>query len=108
MLISEPTLRAALKTLHEAPPLLHVATYEARKAEGMLRAVKALEMKRYNQMPAVKAECEAYASAAYKDALDQDASASAALIQLKASIDAAKTIVDVWRTEKATERASFN
>lgn len=107
MIISENALHGALRTLHTAPQLLHTATYDARKAENMLRAIKSIEMKRFNQLPVAGQEREAYASAAYKEAIEQDAIASAALISLKASIEAARTTIDVWRTESATERASY-
>lgn len=107
MLISEQRLLEALKTLNSAPQLLHNATYEARKSEGMLKAVKALEMKRFNGLALSGQEREAYASDAYKRALEADAMAGAALIALKAQLDAARITIDIWRTESATERASY-
>lgn len=107
MIVDERAVAGALRVLHEAPQRLSVVTYDARKAEAMLRAVKSLEMKRFNQLPIAGQEREAYASDAYKNAIDQDASASSALISLRASIDAAKITIDIWRTESATERASY-
>jgi hypothetical protein len=107
VIVDDRAVAGALRTLHEAPQSLSALTYRARKAEAMLRAVKSLEMKRFNQLPIAGQEREAYASEAYKAAIDEDASASAALISLRASIDAAKITVDIYRTEKATERASF-
>jgi len=107
MLISDQAIQGALRVLHEAPQHLSVAVYDARKAENMLKAVKSLEMKRHNSLSAAGQEREAYASPAYKEAVEQDAIAGAALIALKARIGAAQTTIDVWRTESATERASY-
>lgn len=107
MIVDEKAVAGALRVLHEAPQRLSVATYDARKAEAMLKVVKSLEMKRFNQLPITGQEREAYASEAYKAAIDEDASASSALIALRASIDAAKITIDIWRTESATERASY-
>lgn len=106
MIISDQAIQGALRTLHEAPSLLATAVYDARKAENMLRAVKALEMKRFNSLPVAGQEREAYASQAYKEAVEQDASAGAALIALKAKIGAAQTTIDIWRTQSASERAA--
>jgi len=100
-------LRGALSVLHSAPQDLRALLYEARKAENMLKHVKALEMKRFNQLPLSAQERDAYSSDAYKQAIERDAVASADLFVLKAKLEAAKITIDVWRTEKATERASF-
>lgn len=64
-------------------------------------------MKRHNDKALGAQEREAYASEAYLKALNEDAGYTARLISLMAEIDAAKITVDIWRTEKATERASF-
>jgi hypothetical protein len=106
-LIDEPSLQGALRVLHSAPQALHGAVYRARKAESMLKHIKSLEMKRFNQLAVSGQEREAYASDAYKAALEEDAQAAAELTVLRSKIDAAKTVVDVWRTESATERASY-
>lgn len=107
MIVSETALRGALNVLHSAPQLLQSAVYEARKAESMLKHIKAIEMKRFNQLPVSGQEREAYASENYKIALELDAKATSDLVILRAKIDSAKTVIDVWRTESATERASF-
>lgn len=107
MIVDERAVAGALRVLHEAPQRLSAATYDARKAEAMLKVRKALEMKRHNGLALAAQEREANASEAYKQAIDEDASASSALIALKASIDAAKITIDIWRTESATERASY-
>ncbi len=86
---------------------MHAAVYESRKAESMLKHIKAIEMKRFNQLPVSAQEREAYSSDAFKLAIENDAKASADLAILKAKLDAAKTLIDVWRTESATERASY-
>ncbi len=73
----------------------------------MLKHVKALEMKRHNEKPIGAQEREAIASNAYLAALEADANAAANLAFHKARIDAAKMTIEIWRTESATERASY-
>lgn len=107
MIVTEDNVRGALNVLHTAPQALQAAVYEARKAENMLKHIKAIEMKRHNGLSITAAEREAYASEPYKLAIDQDAKAGAELIVIRARIEAAKTAIEVWRTESATERASF-
>lgn len=64
-------------------------------------------MKRHNEKSAAVQEREAYASSGYKEALLEDAKHSSHLIGLRAKIDAAKMTIEIWRTESATERASY-
>lgn len=73
----------------------------------MLKHTKAIVMKRFNQLPLSAQEREAYSSEDYRKAIEVDAIASSNLLVLKAEIEAAKITIDIWRTEKATERASF-
>lgn len=107
MIIDETALRGALNVLHTLPPKMHSAVYESRKAESMLKHTKALLMKRFNQLPVAAQEREAYASEEFKAAVEADAKAAADLAILKARIDAAKAVIEIWRTESATERASY-
>lgn len=107
MIIDETALRGALNVLHTLPPKVHSAVYESRKAESMLKYTKALLMKRFNQLPVSAQEREAYASDEFKAAIEVDAKAAADLALLKARLDAAKAAIDIWRTESATERASY-
>ena len=64
-------------------------------------------MKRFNSLPLSAQEREAYSSDAYKQAVEADAVAGANLAVIRAKLDAAKTTIEVWRTESATERASY-
>ncbi len=73
----------------------------------MLKHVKAIEMKRHNDLATNAQEREALASDAYREALEADANAAANLAFYKARIEAAKMTIEVWRTESATERASY-
>ncbi len=73
----------------------------------MLKHIKALEMKRHNGLALSAQEREAYGSDAYKEAINEDARAGAALAVIRAKMDAAKMTIEVWRTESATERASY-
>lgn len=106
MIITEDVLRGALRVLQTTPPELQNAVYEARKAENLLRHIKALEMKKHSGAIGAQ-EREAYASEAYRIAIHEDAKATGALAILKARIEAAKMAIEIWRTESATERASY-
>lgn len=73
----------------------------------MLRHIKALEMKKHNEKPIGAQEREAYASEAYRAALQRDAEAAGELALLKAQNEANKILIEIWRTQSATERASY-
>ena len=94
--------------MHGAPLKLKKAVYEARRAENMLKHVKSISMKQFNDKPVSAQERDAYASEAYKEAIFEDARAGAELAVIKAEIDAAKMTIDLYRTESATERASYS
>lgn len=107
IIIDDQVLRGALAAIQAAPRALAKATHEARRAEGMLKHFKALEMKRHNEKSAAVQEREAYASEAYKQALEADARAAANLALQRAEFDAAKMVIELYRTQSATERASY-
>lgn len=73
----------------------------------MLKHIKGLEMKKHNEKPLAAQEREAYASPAYLKALEDDALRAAELVAIKAQLEAARITIDIWRTESATERASY-
>jgi hypothetical protein len=104
MLISEPRLMAALARLENSPAELGNAVYRQVKAERMLKHVKALQMAAHNTLPVNAQEREAYSSKAYLEALEEEAISTADLAKTKAEIEAAKLIVDVWRTEESSAR----
>jgi hypothetical protein len=74
-------------------------------AEGNLKRVKALEMRKYDHLPLSAQEREAYASEAYEAAMIEEAKATAALEQLKAARSHARLTIEIWRTLENSHRA---
>ncbi len=106
MIVNEPQVRAALEHMHDAPARLGSAKHRAIRAERMLKHTKALTMKLHNALPISAQEREAYASEAYLKALNEDAAAAAALAEIQAHVEAARMVVDIWRTEESSARAA--
>lgn len=104
MLISEPRLMSALAKLETSPAQLGNAVYRQIKAERMLKHIKALAMSAHNEKPVNAQEREAYSSKEYLAGLEEEALATAELAKSKAEIEAARLIVDVWRTEESSAR----
>lgn len=67
--------------------------------------MKALEMKRYNDMPVSAQEREALASPAYKEALLEEARAAGAYERMRALREAAALKIEAWRSEQANLRS---
>lgn len=107
MIVTEQNVSAALGKIHSAPQLLKGAKYRAEKAGHMLKHIWALEMKASGEKTVSAQEREAYASAAYLKAIEEDALATAELAKVNSEIEAAKMTIDIWRTESASERAAL-
>ena len=73
-------------------------------AEGNLKRVKALEMKKHGDLSITAQEREAYASEAYAAAMEEEARAAAALEEMKAARAHARLTIDIWRTLEASHR----
>jgi hypothetical protein len=73
-------------------------------AEGNLKRVKALEMKKVSDLAVTAQEREAYASEAYALAMEEEARAAAALEEVKAARAHARLTIDIWRTLEASHR----
>lgn len=106
MIVSEPKLIAALAKIDSSSALLAQATYDAVRTESMKKHVKALKMKAHNDKPVNAQEREAYASVEYLAALEAEAHAAGELAKIKSELEAARLIVDVWRTEESSARAA--
>ncbi len=106
MIVSETKLIEALAKIDQSAVPLATATYNAIRTESMKKHVKALVMKHHNDKPVNAQEREAYSSDAYLKALEDEANAAGELARVKSEIEAAKIIVDVWRTEESSARAA--
>lgn len=82
------------------------ATERALKSERMLKHIKAIEMKKRNEQALGAQEREAYASDNYREALLEEAVAAGKLAELRALRDAAETVIRVWQSENANQRAA--
>lgn len=74
------------------------------KAGYMLKHIKALEMKRYNEQSAAAQEREAYASQRFLEALTEEAVAAGEYEKIKARREVEIVKIDVWRTQEASYR----
>lgn len=82
------------------------ARAEMVKAEAMLRHVKALVMKACGESAVSAQEREAYASDEYKAAIDALFEATRTAEKMKASREAARIRVDLWRSYNANLRGA--
>jgi len=103
--ITDEDLQKALDWLRDSAIEIGNAKGRMTEAGHMMKVVKALEMKKHNDLSAAKAEVEAYSSAAYQKALYEDAMATAEYEKLRSLRDAAALRIEVWRTEAANYRA---
>lgn len=104
-IVPDDRVEHALSWLRDSAHDLGEAKAECVRASHMIKVVKALEMKKHNQLSAAKAEVEALASKAYLDALLEDAKAAGKYEQLRALREAAAATIESWRTESSNFRA---
>ena len=82
------------------------ARADAQKADDMLRVIKALVMAQSNHKTAAAQEREAYASEAYRNAIDEKFEAVKAAETLRARREAAIQTIEAWRSMNANQRAA--
>lgn len=82
------------------------AVERAIRSERMLKHIKAIEMKKRNEQALGAQEREAYASDNYREALMEEAVAAGKLAELRALRDAAESVIRVWQSENANQRAA--
>lgn len=97
-MISETDMEKALDFLIETAPLFGQLTEQARLKESMVKHVKALEMKRWNEQTVSAQDREACASQRYLEALTEDAKAAGALAELRARREAASYTIGAWQS----------
>jgi hypothetical protein len=75
------------------------------KAERMVERVKAIQMKRFSELPVSAQEREARATDAMQAAYEAEAKAAGQYEYLRACKDAAIARVEAWRSLQATQRS---
>jgi hypothetical protein len=75
------------------------------KAERFVERVKALQMKRFSELPVSAQEREARASDALQAAWENEAKAAGHYEYLRACKDAALARIEAWRSLQATQRS---
>ena len=104
-LISDEELDKALAWLRDNAKALGDAKAEAVRRSHFVKHVKALVMKKFNELPVSQQEREALASDEYVAALEADAIAAGEYEKLRALREAAALKIDSWRSEQANFRA---
>ena len=82
------------------------ARADAARAENMLRVTKLFVMKSSGENAISAQERDAYASAEYRKAVDEVFEATRDMEVLKARIEAAKAVIEVWRSLNAGQRSA--
>jgi hypothetical protein len=104
-IVSDSELEMALDWLRDNAPAIGEAKRQAVLSEKMSKHVKALEMKKHNDMPVSAQEREACASDAYKRALYAEAEAAGEYEKMRALREAAALKIEAWRSEQANYRS---
>lgn len=104
-LVSDAEVEKALDWLRDNAAEIGDAKANAIRTERMTRHIKALEMKRYNEMSVSAQEREAYASQAYLGALEAEAIAAGEFERLRGLREAAAMKIEAWRTSSSNYRA---
>lgn len=95
----------ALTTLHQIGPKYAAAKALRIHVEESLRSIKAVQMSRSEEKTAAAQEREAYASDAYRTALDGLRAAVEQEEALRWRLVTAQCALDVWRSIEASNRS---
>ena len=98
-MISELAAEKALDFLRESSKDFESLVEQARFKESMVKHIKALEMKKWNEQSIGAQEREAYASQRYLEAITEDAKATAVLRGCMERRDAAKTTISLYQSQ---------
>ena len=104
-IVSDEELEKALDWLRDSAWEIGDAKANAVRASHMMKVVKALTMKRFNELSLAAAEREAFSSEEYRKALEEDAAAAGEYEKMRALREAAALKIEAWRTEAANYRA---
>lgn len=103
-MITEDDIERAVDFLRDSAPKIGIARADYNFTEAMLRHVKALAMKECDENAVSAQEREAYASARYKQAIDDYRKATMDFETLKAQREGAIAKIDAWRSLNANLR----
>jgi hypothetical protein len=104
-LVSDADVEKALDFLRDSADDIGVAKQDAYFTDGLVKHVKALEMKKHNELAVSAQEREALASKAYRDALLDAAVAAGEYEKMKALREAADAKFQGWRSSSANYRS---
>jgi hypothetical protein len=104
-MISDTQLLSAIEFDGASAGELRTCIERALIAEGNLKRVKAMEMRKHDHLPLGAQEREAYASEAYEAAMIEEARAAAALEYIKAARAHARLTIEIWRSMESLHRA---
>ncbi len=104
-IVTDDEMEKALDWLRDSAAEIGAAKADAVRASHMVRVVKALVMKRFNELSLAASEREAMASEEYRKALEEDAAAAGEYEKMRALRDAAALKIEAWRTEGANYRS---
>lgn len=102
-MISESRVEKALEFLRDSAALYGQARGHAAYCEAQLRRIKALEMVARDGGVGER-EAAAYASDAYKQAIEELRNATAESETLRAKRDAAEFTIEVWRSQSSARK----
>lgn len=105
MIVSDDEVERALSWLRDNADDIGAAKKDAYFSDGLVKHVKALAMKKHNDMPVSAQEREALASADYRAALLEAAVAAGEYEKMKSLREAAASKIEVWRSASANYRA---
>lgn len=104
-LVTDAEVEKALDFLRDSARAIGNAKACTVRSERMTKHVKALEMKRYNELSVSAQEREAYASDAYLHALEDEARSAGEYEKLKSLREAAALKIQAWQTSSANFRS---
>jgi hypothetical protein len=105
-LVTDEQIHDCLEYLRKSALDVADARQRAIKATHMIKVVRAIVMAQHNDKSAAKAEVIAMSSQKYREAVDEDAIASAELEKIRSLRDAASMKIEVWRTASSNIRAA--
>lgn len=103
--VSDEEVDKALCWLRDSATATGAAKSRSILSERMVRHIKALEMKRFSELPISAQEREAYASERYVEAINEEAIAAGEFEKLRALREAAGAKIEAWRSINANYRA---
>jgi hypothetical protein len=104
-MIDDDDIEKALDWLRDEAQAIAAAKERLVKAGHMVKHIKALEMKKWNEQTISAQEREALASQRYLDALMEEARAAGAYEEMKALREACALKIQSWQTMSANYRA---